>query len=118
MRTEFLFLGRNEAPDEETQLEAYRAVLQWAGERPVTIRTVDAGGDKSIKGFSEAGEANPFLGLRGLRLSLRRPEAFATQLRALGRAAVHGHLKVMFPMVTSPRNSRPRGRFSSASSRL
>jgi phosphoenolpyruvate-protein phosphotransferase (PTS system enzyme I) len=102
MRTEYLFLGRNEAPDEEAQFAAYRAVLRWAGERPATIRTLDAGGDKSIKGLSEEGEANPFLGVRGLRLSLRRPDIFTPQLRALGRAAMHGSLKVMFPMVTTP----------------
>jgi phosphoenolpyruvate-protein phosphotransferase (PTS system enzyme I) len=102
MRTEFLFEGRDAAPDEEAQLQSYAAVLRWAGERPVTIRTVDAGGDKAIRGLSEAGEANPFLGLRGLRLSLRRPETFKTQLRALARAAAVGNLKVMFPMVTAP----------------
>jgi len=102
MRTEFLFEGRGQAPDEETQFAAYAAVLRWAGERPVTIRTVDAGGDKAIAGLSEAGELNPFLGLRGLRLSLRRPDVFTTQLRALARAAVLGNLKVMFPMVTTP----------------
>ena len=102
MRSEFLFLAQGEAPDEETQFAAYCAVLRWAGERPVTIRTVDAGGDKFVKGLSEEGEANPFLGLRGLRLSLRRPDIFMAQLRALGRAAMHGRLKVMFPMVTTP----------------
>src|ERR1700722_15211453 len=103
MRTEFLFEGRDEAaPDEEAQFQAYASVLRWAGERPVTIRTLDAGGDKSLRGVSETGEANPFLGLRGLRLSLRRPQVFATQLRALGRAAVLGDLKAMFPVVTAP----------------
>jgi len=102
MRTEFLFLGRNETPNEEAQLEVYRAVLRWAGDRPVTIRTVDAGGDKTIGGLSDEGEANPFLGMRGLRLSLRRPDFFAVQLRALARAAVNDRLKVMFPMVTVP----------------
>jgi len=102
MRTEFLFLGRNEAPNEDAQFEAYSSVLRWAGDRSVTIRTLDAGGDKAIPGFSEAGEANPAMGLRGLRLSLRRPDAFATQLRALARAAVNGDLKVMFPLVTAP----------------
>jgi len=102
MRTEFLFGRGDEAPDEEAQFRAYAAVLRWAGEKPVTIRTVDAGGDKAIGGLSEPGETNPFLGLRGLRLSLRRPDVFATQLRALGRAAVLGNLKVMFPMVTTP----------------
>jgi phosphotransferase system enzyme I (PtsI) len=102
MRTEFLFEGATGLPDEETQLRAYLAVLDWANGRPVTIRTLDAGGDKPIRGLSESGEANPFLGVRGLRLSLRRPEVFAVQLRALGRAATAGNLKVMFPMVTAP----------------
>lgn len=102
MRTEFL-LGRQEGvPDEETQYQAYDAVLRWAGKRPVTIRTFDAGGDKPVPGFTVDGEANPFLGVRGLRLCLARPEIFAVQLRALARAAVHGNLKVMFPMVTTP----------------
>ena len=102
MRTEFL-LGRQEGvPDEETQYQAYDAVLRWAGKRQVTIRTFDAGGDKPVPGFTVDGEANPFLGVRGLRLCLARPEIFAVQLRALARAAVHGNLKVMFPMVTTP----------------
>jgi phosphotransferase system enzyme I (PtsI) len=102
MRTEFLFDGVGGLPDEETQRETYEAVLSWAGMRPVTIRTVDAGGDKPIRGFTAEGEANPFLGVRGLRLSLKRPEIFAVQLCALARAAVSGNLKVMFPMVTVP----------------
>ena len=89
-------------PDEETQYLAYDAVLRWAGKRPVTIRTFDAGGDKPVPGFTQDGEANPFLGVRGLRLCLARPDVFAVQLRALARAAMHGNLKVMFPMVTAP----------------
>ncbi|MGN8548570.1 phosphoenolpyruvate--protein phosphotransferase [Bradyrhizobium sp. 13971] len=100
MRTEFLLAGRS-VPDEETQFQAYDAVLRWAGQRPVTIRTFDAGGDKPVPGFTLDGEANPFLGVRGLRLCLARPEIFAVQLRALARAAIRGNLKVMFPMVTS-----------------
>ncbi|MER9139296.1 phosphoenolpyruvate--protein phosphotransferase [Mesorhizobium sp. M0830] len=96
MRTEFLF-GRT-LPDEETQYRAYRKVLEWAGDKPVTIRTVDAGGDKPVPGFTVE-ESNPFLGLRGIRLSLARPEVFRVQIRALLRAAVHGSLKVMFPMI-------------------
>ncbi|MTV12271.1 phosphoenolpyruvate--protein phosphotransferase [Bradyrhizobium elkanii] len=100
MRTEFLLAGRS-VPDEETQFQAYDAVLRWAGQRPVTIRTFDAGGDKPVPGFTLDGEANPFLGVRGLRLCLARPEIFVVQLRALARAAVRGNLKVMFPMVTS-----------------
>jgi phosphoenolpyruvate-protein phosphotransferase (PTS system enzyme I) len=102
MRTEFLLVGRTGVPDEETQYLAYDAVLRWAGSRPVTIRTFDAGGDKPVPGFTENGEANPFLGVRGLRLCLKRPDIFAVQLRALARAAVRGNLKVMFPMVTTP----------------
>ncbi len=102
MRTEFLLGGAAGLPDEETQYFAYDAVLRWAGERPVTIRTFDAGGDKPVAGFTEAGEANPFLGVRGLRLCLARPDVFTVQLRALARAATRGNLKVMFPMVTTP----------------
>ncbi|AZO20291.1 phosphoenolpyruvate--protein phosphotransferase [Mesorhizobium sp. M1E.F.Ca.ET.045.02.1.1] len=98
MRTEFLFGGA--LPDEETQYHAYRKVLEWAGEKPVTIRTVDAGGDKPVPGFTIA-ETNPFLGLRGIRLSLARLDIFRMQIRALLRAAVHGNLKVMFPMVAT-----------------
>jgi phosphotransferase system enzyme I (PtsI) len=100
MRTEFLLAGSDEIPDEETQYRAYDAVLRWAGHRPVTIRTFDAGGDKPVPGFTLDGEANPFLGVRGIRLCLSRPDIFTVQLRALARAAVRGNLKVMFPMVT------------------
>ncbi|WP_137929211.1 phosphoenolpyruvate--protein phosphotransferase [Mesorhizobium comanense] len=96
MRTEFLF-GKT-LPDEETQYRAYRKVLEWAGAKPVTIRTVDAGGDKPVPGFTVE-EGNPFLGLRGIRLSLTRLDIFRVQIRALLRAAVHGNLKVMFPMI-------------------
>jgi phosphotransferase system enzyme I (PtsI) len=99
MRTEFLF-GAS-LPDEETQYRAYRRVLEWASGKPVTIRTIDAGGDKPVPGFTVA-ETNPFLGLRGIRLSLARPEIFRVQVRALLRAAVHGNLRVMFPMVSVP----------------
>ena len=99
MRTEFLF-GK-ELPDEETQYRAYRKVLEWAAGKPVTIRTIDAGGDKPVPGFTVE-EGNPFLGLRGIRLSLARPEVFRVQIRALLRAAVHGNLKVMFPMISVP----------------
>lgn len=100
-RTEFLF--RDGPADEETQLAAYRRILAWADGRPVTVRTLDAGGDKPVPGVTADGESNPFLGLRGLRLSLARPELFRTQLRALLRAAADGPLKIMLPMVTLPR---------------
>jgi phosphoenolpyruvate-protein phosphotransferase (PTS system enzyme I) len=102
MRTEFLLGQQGGLPDEETQYRAYDAVLRWAGKRPVTIRTFDAGGDKPVPGFTVDGEANPFLGVRGLRLCLAHPDVFLVQLRALARAAVRGNLKVMFPMVTTP----------------
>jgi phosphoenolpyruvate-protein phosphotransferase (PTS system enzyme I) len=102
MRSEFLLDGHGALPDEETQYQAYDSVLRWAGQRPVTIRTFDAGGDKPVPGFTPEGEANPFLGLRGLRLCLSRPDVFTVQLRALARAAVRGNLKVMLPMVTAP----------------
>jgi phosphoenolpyruvate-protein phosphotransferase (PTS system enzyme I) len=102
VRTEFLFEASQGLPDEETQYAVYRRILDWAEGRPVTIRTLDAGGDKPISGLTIDGESNPFLGLRGIRLSLSRPEVFRLQLRALARAAVHGTLKVMLPMVAVP----------------
>ncbi len=100
-RTEFLFRG-GRLPDEDAQFKVYRRLMAWAEGRPVTIRTLDAGGDKPIAGVTPSGEANPFLGVRGLRLSLRHPEIFAVQLRALARAAALGPLKIMVPMVTLP----------------
>ncbi len=102
MRSEFLFRDGAPLPDEETQYRAYRRFLEWAGHRPVTVRTLDIGGDKPIRGLTPESEANPFLGLRGVRLTLAHEEVFRTQLRALARAAVHGQLKVMIPMVTVP----------------
>jgi phosphotransferase system enzyme I (PtsI) len=101
VRTEFLFHGTSGLPDEETQFEAYRRIVQWAEGRPVTIRTLDAGGDKPIRGVTLNGESNPFLGLRGIRLSLLKHEIFTVQLRALARAAVCGNVRVMVPMVTA-----------------
>jgi phosphotransferase system enzyme I (PtsI) len=97
-RTEFLV--EHALRDEARQYETYAGLLRWAAGRPVTIRTLDAGGDKPISGYTIAGEANPFLGLRGIRLSLRHPEIFRVQLRALARAAALGPLKIMLPMVT------------------
>jgi len=103
VRTEFLFQGRGgRLPDEAEQLAVYRRILAWAAPRPVTIRTLDAGGDKPIPGYTPTGESNPFLGLRGVRLSLAHPEVFRVQLRALLRAATAGNLQVMVPMVSLP----------------
>ncbi len=101
-RTEFLFEG-GAAPDEDTQLTVYTRIIKWADGRPVTIRTLDAGGDKPIPGITIDGEANPFLGVRGIRLSLMKPQVLKIQLRALLRAASTGPLKVMVPMVTIPK---------------
>ena len=101
VRTEFLFRQDGNLPDEAEQFDIYRRMVTWAQGRPVTIRTLDAGGDKPIAGLTIA-ESNPFLGLRGLRLSLSRPDVFRVQLRALARAASHGNLKIMLPMVTIP----------------
>jgi len=100
-RTEFLFEGGHQ-PDEEEQLAFYRRLLSWAEGRPVTVRTLDAGGDKPLPGVTLGGETNPFLGVRGLRLSFAKPALFRCQLRALARAAAEGPLKVMLPMVTAP----------------
>ncbi len=102
VRTELMFYGPGGPPDEDAQYVAYRRILAWAQGRPVTIRTLDAGGDKPIEGVTMSGESNPFLGVRGIRLSLRHPALFQTQLRALARAAAHGDLRVMLPMVTVP----------------
>ena len=103
VRTEFLFHDRQGLPDEERQYWIYRQIAEWARGKPVTIRTLDAGGDKPIVGLTPAGESNPFLGVRGVRLSLAHPDVFRTQLRALARAAMHGNVKIMLPMVTQPR---------------
>ena len=101
-RSEFLFRADRPLPDEHAQFTVYRQLLAWAKGRAVTIRTLDAGGDKPIPGLTPEGESNPFLGVRGLRLSLARPEVFRMQLRSLARAAPLGKLKVMVPMVTAP----------------
>jgi phosphotransferase system enzyme I (PtsI) len=102
MRTEFLFQGREKLPTEEEQYQIYKRMAEWAAGKPVTIRTLDAGGDKPIAGLTPTGDINPFLGVRGVRLSLRYLDVFRAQLRALARAAVAGNLKVMIPMVTVP----------------
>src|SRR5258705_9984410 len=102
MRSEFLFQGREKLPTEEEQYQIYKRMVEWAAGKPVTIRTLDAGGDKPIAGLTQPGDSNPFLGVRGVRLSLRHLDVFRQQLRALARAAVAGNLKVMIPMVTVP----------------
>ena len=106
LRTEFLYLDRLAAPSEEEQLEAYQEIATVLGDRPLTIRTVDIGGDKPIPYMNLASEANPFLGWRGIRQSLDCPNMLKTQLRAILRAS-HGHaVQVMFPMVSSRQEVR------------
>lgn len=99
-RTEFLFLNRSLPPTEEEHYQAYRTVLETMGTRPVTIRTLDLGGDKVPAKKAEK-EANPALGLRAIRYCLSHREMFRVQLRALLRASVHGNLRVMFPLISS-----------------
>ena len=98
-RTEFLFMQRPELPSEVEQYEAYRKAAEAFGEKPVIIRTLDVGGDKDLPGVDQPEEENPFLGWRGIRMCLDVPELFKPQLRAILRAAAHGNLKVMFPMI-------------------
>ena len=98
MRTEFLVVGRATMPDEDEQYEAYKHVVEAFGGRPVVIRTFDVGGDKlPVGGY--ATDANPFLGWRAIRMCLDEPELFKTQLRALLRAAMHGDVRIMFPLI-------------------
>jgi phosphotransferase system enzyme I (PtsI) len=102
-RTEFLYLNRNLLPSEEDHYRFYAKVAQSALPHPVILRTLDIGGDKLVDlGFPELtkSEPNPFLGLRGIRLALRHPELFRTQIRAILRASAHGKVRVMFPMVS------------------
>ena len=100
-RTEFLFMDEEHLPDEDEQYEIYKKLLIAAGDDPVTIRTLDIGGDKLSNTISRAVEQNPFLGLRGIRLCLReRRDIFDTQLRALMRAGVHGNMQIMLPMIS------------------
>jgi phosphoenolpyruvate-protein phosphotransferase (PTS system enzyme I) len=98
-RTEFLFMERPELPSEEEQYEAYGAVARAFGEKPVIIRTLDVGGDKDLPGVDQPPEENPFLGWRGIRMSLDTPSLFKPQLRAMLRAGAVGNLRIMFPMV-------------------
>ncbi len=102
LRTEFLFLEREQAPDEAEQLAQYQAIAQALGGRPLSIRTLDAGGDKPIAYLPQPHEDNPALGLRGLRTSLSRPELLLTQLRAIMRVAPHGQCRILLPMVNEP----------------
>lgn len=100
-RTEYLYMNRNQLPTEQEQFEAYRTVLEKMGNHPVIIRTIDIGGDKELPYLHLPQEMNPFLGCRAIRLCMKHPELFRTQLRALLRASVYGTLKIMFPMIAT-----------------
>lgn len=100
-RSEFLYLGREDFPTEEEQFQAYRQVVQTMGEKKVIIRTLDIGADKQADYFNLGKEENPAMGYRAIRICLKEPEIFKTQLRALMRAAVYGNLSVMYPMIIS-----------------
>jgi phosphotransferase system enzyme I (PtsI) len=99
-RTEFLYMDNDHIPTEDEQYYACKRVLEHAGGKPVTLRTLDIGGDKNLPCLNMPAEDNPFLGRRALRLCLAEPLLFRTQLRAALRASVHGKLNVMFPMVS------------------
>lgn len=100
-RTEFLYLGADQEPDEEVHFQAYSRVVQTMGSRPVTIRTFDLGADKVPHMPSPEDERNPCLGLRSIRLALRNMPMFRTQLRAILRASALGNVQIMFPLVTT-----------------
>jgi phosphoenolpyruvate-protein phosphotransferase len=101
LRTEFLYLDRKTEPDEEEQYQAYKAIFDIMGERPVVIRTIDVGGDKELPYIDLGHEDNPFLGWRAIRMCLDTPAFFKTQLRAILRAAVGHDIRIMFPMIAA-----------------
>ncbi len=101
LRTEFLFVDRATMPDEEEQHAAYRAIADVLGLRPLIIRTLDIGGDKPLSYLKLSPEANPFLGVRAIRLSLSHPDVFQPQLRAILRAGAGRNVWVMFPMIST-----------------
>ena len=107
LRTEFLFMNRESVPDEDTQTETYRTIIEAMNGDPVSIRVLDWGGEKDIEALSSEGivpdvvDTNPALGVRGIRLLLRRPRLFETQLAAILRASAAGPTRVMLPMITN-----------------
>lgn len=100
-RSEFLYLGRDDFPSEEEQFQTYKQVVQMMGQKKVIIRTLDIGADKQAEYFGLGKEDNPALGYRAIRICLKQPEIFKTQLRALLRAAAYGNLSIMYPMIIS-----------------
>lgn len=100
-RSEFLYLGRDNFPTEEEQFQAYKQVVQTMGKKKVIIRTLDIGADKQADYFELGKEDNPAMGYRAIRICLKQPDIFKTQLRALLRAAAYGNLSIMYPMIIS-----------------
>ncbi len=100
-RSEFLYLGKNDYPTEEEQYLVYKQAAQMMAGKKVIIRTLDIGADKQVDYFNLEKEENPAMGYRAIRICLKQPEIFKTQLRALFRAAVYGNVSVMYPMITS-----------------
>lgn len=100
-RTEFLYMDSPDFPTEEAQFEAYKEVLEGMEGKAVVVRTMDIGGDKELPYLTLPHEMNPFLGYRAIRICLAQPDMFRTQLRALLRASVFGHLRIMFPMIAT-----------------
>ena len=100
-RSEFLYMNSSELPDEDTQFEAYKKVVEGMNGKPVIVRTMDIGGDKELPYLPLPDEMNPFLGYRAIRISLDRDDIFRTQLRALLRASHYGQLRIMFPMIAT-----------------
>ncbi|HWB28301.1 MAG TPA: phosphoenolpyruvate--protein phosphotransferase [Chitinophagaceae bacterium] len=101
LRTEFLFMARNSPPGEEEQFEFYKSIALKAKGKPVTVRTLDIGGDKPLPYFNLPSEQNPFLGYRAIRICLDRKDIFFTQLSAILRASAFGGLRIMFPMISN-----------------
>ena len=105
-RTEFLYMDRDRLPTEEEQFEAYKAVAEKLGKRPLVIRTLDVGGDKDLPYLNLPKEMNPFLGYRAIRLCLDRKNIFRTQLRAILRSSTYGNVKIMLPMISNIKEVR------------
>jgi len=99
-RTEFLYMNRRDLPSEEEQFVAYREIVERMAPQPVTIRTLDLGGDKLLPGMRLENEANPAMGLRAVRLSLKEPDMLKFQLRAILRTSAYGKVRLMFPMIS------------------
>ncbi len=100
-RTEFLYMNRDKLPSEDEQFAIYKNIAEKLGSKPLTVRTMDIGGDKEVKSLSLPSEANPFLGYRAIRICLDKTDILTDQLRAALRASVYGNVKIMFPMISN-----------------